>query len=78
MLKDQLQLLIDGYSWLLAVEDGVRELDFENITDENRVYTLPQAIFSANSVTNLRLVWCRLEQPFDSIMLHSFKKLTLV
>ncbi|KAK9198812.1 hypothetical protein WN944_013998 [Citrus x changshan-huyou] len=78
MLKDQLQLLIDGYSWLLAVEDGVRELDFENITDENKVYMMPRAIFSANSVTNLRLVRCRLEQPFDSIMLHSFKKLTLV
>ena len=53
-------LIIDR--WLqLAVEDGVRELDFENITDENRVYTLPQAIFSAIFVTNLRLVWCRLE-----------------
>lgn len=64
--------------WIrLAVENGVRELDFENITDENTVYTLPQAIFSANSVTNLRLVWCRLEQPFDSIMLCSLKKLTL-
>ena len=48
--------------WLqLVVEDGVRELDFENITDENRVYTLPQAIFFANSVTHLGLVWCRLE-----------------
>ncbi|KAK9220305.1 hypothetical protein WN943_008955 [Citrus x changshan-huyou] len=53
---------LGNINWLqLAVEDGVRELDFENITDENRVYMLPQAIFSANSVTNLRLVWCRLE-----------------
>lgn len=68
----------DVDKWIgLAVENGVKELDFEVITDEDTVYVWPQTIFSAKLLTTLKLVGCRLEQPSDTIRFHSLKKLTL-
>lgn len=62
----------------LAMENGVKELDFEVITDKNSVYALPQTIFSAKLLTSLKLFGCKLEQPPSHCAnLHSLKKLSL-
>lgn len=41
----------------LAVENGVKELDFEVISDKNSVYTLPQTIFSAKLLNFFEAIW---------------------
>ncbi|KAK9229107.1 hypothetical protein WN944_022064 [Citrus x changshan-huyou] len=61
----------------LAMENGVKELDFEVITDKNSVNALPQTIFSAKLLTSLKLFGCKLEQPSHCANLQSLKKLSL-
>ncbi|GAY51179.1 hypothetical protein CUMW_132280 [Citrus unshiu] len=61
----------------LTLENGVKELDFEVITDKNSVYTLPQIIFSAKLLTSLKLFGCKLEQTSHCINLRSLKRLSL-
>lgn len=64
--------------WIeLAVENGVKELDFTVFLDENTEYTLPETIFSATLLTSLRLFGCKLEQPSDAISFHFLKQITL-
>ncbi|TXG69029.1 hypothetical protein EZV62_003964 [Acer yangbiense] len=59
--------------WIrLAIEKKVEELDFD--VQAYRMYTLPQEIFLAKSVTTLKLGGCKLENPF---IIHSLKSLTL-
>ncbi|KAK2654822.1 hypothetical protein Ddye_014678 [Dipteronia dyeriana] len=82
-------LLLD--KWIgLAIENKVKELDFtfhcrrdiEPLFDcrrnlEHLLYTLPQSIFTAKSVTTLNIFGCKLVQLCESIRLHSLKSLTL-
>ncbi|XP_031287753.1 FBD-associated F-box protein At5g56370-like [Pistacia vera] len=64
--------------WIgLAIEKGVKELDLQFLTESNAQYTLPQTIFSAGSVTTLKLVNCRLENTSDTIRFNSLIKLSL-
>ncbi|TXG69031.1 hypothetical protein EZV62_003966 [Acer yangbiense] len=61
--------------WIrLAIEKKVEELDFDVKAYRRAMYTLPQEIFSAKSVTTLKLGGCKLENPF---IIHSLKSLTL-
>ncbi|KAH9666168.1 putative F-box/LRR-repeat protein [Citrus sinensis] len=68
--------------WIrLALENGLKDLDFEIISDEENnevfTYTLPQTIFSANLLTSLRLGGCKFEQPSYAMSFHSLKELCL-
>ncbi|GAY59900.1 hypothetical protein CUMW_198030 [Citrus unshiu] len=67
--------------WIaLAIENGVKELDFQilpDIKDYVHTYTLPQTVFSANFLTHLRLAGCKLEQPCYAMCFLSLKKLHL-
>ncbi|KAK0591804.1 hypothetical protein LWI29_008461 [Acer saccharum] len=64
-----------------AVECGVKELDFHAKTDTEVaavIYTLPQILFSAESMNTIKLRGCKLELPSKNIIrLHSLKSLTL-
>lgn len=53
-------------------------LDVAIKTTRERQYNLPRIIFSANSLTTVRLVNCKLEQPSDTLSLYVLKRLTLV
>ncbi|KAJ0054150.1 hypothetical protein Pint_02788 [Pistacia integerrima] len=65
--------------WIgLVLENGVKELDLEVITDGSKVYSFPKAIFSAKSATTLKPSGCKLEQPSNIIRFNSLKHLTLV
>ncbi|KAK0597204.1 hypothetical protein LWI29_022974 [Acer saccharum] len=64
--------------WIgLAIENGVKELDFHIRMLRDPVYPLPGIIFSAKSLTTLKLAGFKLEQPSDTIRLRSLKSLTL-
>lgn len=64
--------------WIgLAVENDVKELDLSILTDQTKLYTLPQIVFSARSLTSLKLGGCKLEQTSDSIRFRYLKKLIL-
>lgn len=65
--------------WIgLAVKSGVKELDVNVITDKQRMYTLPRTFFSAKFVTALKLGYCKLDLPLETIIrFHSLRKLTL-
>ncbi|KAK3219834.1 hypothetical protein Dsin_013804 [Dipteronia sinensis] len=80
------RLSIDGFDdlkgsfsffdkWIrLAIEKKVEELDFSVQAHRRPMYTLPQEIFSAKSMTTLKLGSCKLENPF---IMHSLKSLSL-
>ncbi|KAH9714295.1 F-box/LRR-repeat protein [Citrus sinensis] len=64
--------------WILeAVEHRVEDLNVDVLTKKDRLYSLPQTIFYAKSVTTLKLGGFKLEQPFDSMRLPFLKSLTL-
>ncbi|KAK0590934.1 hypothetical protein LWI29_033386 [Acer saccharum] len=64
--------------WIgLTVKNHVKELDFDVPPRENVMYTLPQIIFLAESVTVLKLAGCKLEQPCNSLRFRSLKSLIL-
>ncbi|KAK2654779.1 hypothetical protein Ddye_014635 [Dipteronia dyeriana] len=68
-------------NWIeLAVANEVKEFDFNVHTDQtidDMVYSLPETIFSAKFLTNLKLSGCNWEQSSNTIMFHSLKKLAL-
>ncbi|KAL5757862.1 hypothetical protein ACOSP7_020473 [Xanthoceras sorbifolium] len=59
------------------IKSEVKDIDFHFQSDENVKYTLPQILFNAKSVITLNLGGCNLEQPPDSMRLHSLKIVTL-
>lgn len=68
--------LLDG--WIgLALQYGVQELNVDIQTGRDRPYNFPHKIFSAKSLTTLRLVGCKLEQPSDTLSFCFLKSLTL-
>lgn len=60
-----------------AVEHRVEDLNVDVLTKKDRLYSLPQTIFYAKSVTTLKLGGFKLEQPFDSTRLSFLRSLTL-
>lgn len=60
-----------------AVESEVKRLDFDIQTDRDRLYTLPQTIFSAKSITTLNFGGCKLEPPSGPVNFCFLKRLTL-
>lgn len=77
MLEIELRPNIDR--WIgLAAERYVEKLDLELPTEGG--YSLPETILVAKSLTVLKLMWCRLDQPFlreTSLMFSSLRKLVL-
>lgn len=68
--------ILDGWIWL-AVQNGVETLDIDIETDRDTIYDLPQTIFSAKSVTTLKIAGCKLEQTSGNISFYFLKSLTL-
>ncbi|KAK0588423.1 hypothetical protein LWI29_000745 [Acer saccharum] len=65
--------------WIgLVIKNEVRELDFDVPPGKDvKMYTLPQIVFFAKSLTILKLGGCKLEDPSDTISFHSLESLTL-
>ncbi|KAK3194697.1 hypothetical protein Dsin_026007 [Dipteronia sinensis] len=65
--------------WIgLVIKNGVKELDLDVPPGHVEwMYTLPEIVFLAKSLTILKLGGCKLEHPSGTIRFHSLESLTL-
>ncbi|TXG68992.1 hypothetical protein EZV62_003927 [Acer yangbiense] len=72
---DQMVSILD--KWIeLMVKSEVKEVDFDFLSDEYVMYTLP-SFFFAKSVNTISLGCCKLDPPSDNMRLNSLKSVTL-